>query len=213
MADKIEIRLQQYFKKHQLKPGDAIPKEIELAEALGVSRNVVREALSRFRMLGMVESRKKRGMILANPDVFAAMDRVLDPQILDEKTIEELFEMRLVIEMGIADLLFARITDQDILSLLTIVEKERKAVSDEVRVRCDMNFHGTLYEVAGNNLLKRFQKLLTPVFNYYRELEQQSRRIVSPVTHQDIIDTLKQGTPADYREAMREHLKPKFERL
>ncbi|HMG09149.1 MAG TPA: GntR family transcriptional regulator, partial [Mucilaginibacter sp.] len=44
MADVVESRLRDYFKKKSFKPGDALPKELELAEALGVSRNVVREA-------------------------------------------------------------------------------------------------------------------------------------------------------------------------
>jgi len=67
MADIVEIRLREFLKKKSFKPGDALPKELELAESLGVSRNVVREALSRLRMLGMVETKKKRGMILSRP--------------------------------------------------------------------------------------------------------------------------------------------------
>ena len=82
MADVVESRLRDYFKKKSFKPGDALPKELELAEALGVSRNVVREALSRLRMLGMIESRKKRGMILSSPDILGAFERVLDPMII-----------------------------------------------------------------------------------------------------------------------------------
>jgi capsule polysaccharide export protein KpsE/RkpR len=50
MADIVETRLLEYLKKKSFKPGDALPKEIELAKALGVSRNVLREALSRLRV-------------------------------------------------------------------------------------------------------------------------------------------------------------------
>src|SRR3546814_8347074 len=50
----------------------------ELAEALDVSRNVLREALSRLRMLGMIETKKKRGMILAEPDILGGFERVMD---------------------------------------------------------------------------------------------------------------------------------------
>lgn len=67
MADIVEVKLREYFKKKLFKPGDALPKELELAEALGVSRNVVREALSRLRMLGMIESRKKTGNDIIKP--------------------------------------------------------------------------------------------------------------------------------------------------
>src|SRR3546814_16079457 len=73
MADVIELRIREYLKKKSFKPGDALPKEIELAEALGVSRNVVREALSRLRMLGLIETKRKRGMILTNPDILGTL--------------------------------------------------------------------------------------------------------------------------------------------
>ena len=59
VPERAEEELKKYFKKNNLKPGDSIPKEIELAEYLGISRSAVREALSRFRMLGLIESRKK----------------------------------------------------------------------------------------------------------------------------------------------------------
>lgn len=110
MADMVELRLRQYLKKKAFKPGDALPKELELAEALDVSRNVVREALSRLRMLGMIESKKKRGMVLTEPDILGGFERVMDPLLLEHKTLEDLFELRLVLEMGLADLLFTRKT-------------------------------------------------------------------------------------------------------
>src|SRR5688500_16518177 len=87
MAEVVEVRLREYLKKKALKPGDALPTEMELAEALGVSRNVLREALSRLKMLGIVETRKKRGMILTSPDILGSLERVLDPAIIDENTL------------------------------------------------------------------------------------------------------------------------------
>jgi GntR family transcriptional repressor for pyruvate dehydrogenase complex len=126
MTDVVELRLRDYFKKKLFKPGDALPKELELAEALGVSRNVVREALSRLRMLGMIESKKKRGMILASPDVLGAFERVLDPLIIAEETLQDLFELRLVLEMGMADVLFMNMTDKGLQELKQIVDNEFK---------------------------------------------------------------------------------------
>ena len=91
MADLVEVRLREYLKKKSFKPGDALPKELELAEALGVSRNVLREALSRLRMLGMIETKKKRGMVLARPDILGTFERVLDPLIIDNNTLQDFF--------------------------------------------------------------------------------------------------------------------------
>lgn len=124
MADMVEVRLRDYLKKKAFKPGDALPKELELASALNVSRNVVREALSRLRMLGMIESKKKRGTFISEPDILGGFERVMDPILLDQKTLQDLFELRLVLEMGLADILFTRKTETDILELEQIVKKK-----------------------------------------------------------------------------------------
>ena len=69
LVDKVEIKLIRYFLDNDLKPGDAIPKELTLADSLGVSRTVIREALLRLRMTGLIVSQKTRESVLANPDL------------------------------------------------------------------------------------------------------------------------------------------------
>src|SRR3990170_5647431 len=124
MADQVEAQLHEYIIKRAIRPGDPIPKEQELADALGVSRNVVREALSRLRMLGLIDSKKKRGMILTQPDVMKGLERILHPSILDENVRKQLFELRLVLEVGLGDLLFKRKTPEQLRKLGAIVERE-----------------------------------------------------------------------------------------
>lgn len=89
MADIVELKLLAFLKKNAFKPGDALPKEMELAEALGVSRNILREALSRLRVLGMVDSKKRRGMVLTSPDILGSLEKVMDPLIIDEGTLQD----------------------------------------------------------------------------------------------------------------------------
>ncbi|MEC3878955.1 FadR/GntR family transcriptional regulator [Parapedobacter sp. 10938] len=215
MADVVEVRLREYLKRKAFKPGDALPKELELAEALDVSRNVLREALSRLRMLGMIESRKKRGMILAEPDVLGGFERVMDPLILDQKTLKDLFELRLVLEMGLADVLFVRMTDQDIKELEKIVKKEVNQVQLPFKVKYEIAFHGKLYEMSGNDTLMRFQNMLLPVFEYVvsEEAKLNGEAKVGMVTHRDLLELLKNGEPEDFRQGMKAHLQPHFERI
>ena len=209
MADVVETKLREYFKKKLLKPGDALPKESELAEALGVSRNVVREALSRLKMLGMIESRKRRGMVLTKPDILGSLERVLDPLIMDNDTLKDIFELRLVLEMGLADILFIHRTSKDIAELEKIAKGEK--IDDATfRIKHEIAFHGKLYEMTGNNTLKRFQKMLLPVFEYVLNMEESFR--YGKVSHKDLVDVLKDGTKDEFRGAMWEHLLPHFER-
>ena len=55
LVDKVEARRVELLQHRKLKVGDIIPKEVELAELLGVSRTVIREALLRFRVMGLIE--------------------------------------------------------------------------------------------------------------------------------------------------------------
>jgi GntR family transcriptional regulator, transcriptional repressor for pyruvate dehydrogenase complex len=211
MADVVEHKLREYFKKKSFKPGDSLPKEVELAAALGVSRNVLREALSRLRMLGMVETRKKRGMVLAMPDILGTFERVLDPLIMDEPTLKDLFELRLVLEMGLADSLFINLNDKSIKELEAIARSEKHDEKPTFRIKKEIAFHGKLYEMAGNETLKRFQVMLLPVFEYVIRLEKEV--IHGKVSHMDLVEILKKGTKDDFREGVYQHLKPHFDRL
>jgi DNA-binding FadR family transcriptional regulator len=214
MADQVENQLREYILKRAVRPGDSIPKETELAEALGVSRNVVREALSRLRMLGMIESKKRRGMILTQPDVMKGLERILHPTILDINIRKQLFELRLVLEVGLGDLLFARKNETHLKMLDAIVERERRANTQIERIRCEVDFHSTLYEMAGNDTLKRFQTILMPVFEYVVEYESKLQHTsVGSVTHADLVRILYDNNADEYPNAMRKHLAPHFDHL
>jgi GntR family transcriptional repressor for pyruvate dehydrogenase complex len=213
MADIVELKLRDYFKKQSFVPGDALPKEQELAEALGVSRNVLREALSRLRMLGIIETKKKRGMILSSPDVLGGFERVMDPLIISPDALQDLFELRLILEMGIAEVLFLNLNDKSILELEKIVANEKKNNKELFRIVNEVAFHGKLYEMAGNDTLKRFQNMLLPVFGYVLQNERENKFRSGSVTHQDLVNILKSGNKEEFKKGMYEHLKPHFERL
>lgn len=213
MTEAVEKRIREYLKNKNLRPGDPIPSETELSEQLEVSRNVIREALSRFRMLGLIQARRRRGMILTTPDIFSGLERVLDPHLLGEDTIKDIFGLRLVIEMGMADLLFMHKTDEDVAVLEQMVKKKEHNGNASFKLGHEVAFHGKLYEITGNHTLQRFQKLLLPIFQYVIDIKSHSKypRKVGTVSHQELVEILKKGNPAKFRNGMYEHLKPHFE--
>lgn len=220
LVDKVEQRLIEYFQENNLVPGDAIPKEIEFANSLGVSRTVVREALLRLRTLGLIDSRKHRGMILTQPDVINGFERVLDPKYLANETLKNLFELRLILEMGMADILFSRKTQKDLEELEEIVEQEEATEMNTTifGLETEILFHGKLYQMSENITLQRFHGLLLPVFEYV--IEQEGGQIGEYkysegkfVTHRNLLDNIKVGTPETFRVAMRRHLEPHFDKI
>ena len=212
MADVVEIRLREYLKKKSFKPGDALPSEQQLAESLGVSRNVVREALSRLRMLGIVETKKKRGMLLTSPDILLSFERVLDPLIMDEETLQDIFELRLTLEVGLADILYIRKTKAGVEELRKIAMDQKVVVGRRAfRIKHEIAFHGKIYEMTGNNTMQRFQSMLLPVFGYVRELEKVYKP--APVSHLDLVNLLTDGSKEEFRQGMVQHLQNHFDTL
>jgi GntR family transcriptional regulator, transcriptional repressor for pyruvate dehydrogenase complex len=216
LVDKVEASLVELLQERKLKVGDVIPKEMELAEVLGVSRTVIREALTRLRLMGLIESKKKKGSVITSPDLFGMMSKSMNPHILDQETLREIFEIRLVLEIGMADLIFQRITKQDIEELKKIVSNEPPATQYHLfNIEHEIAFHGKLYEITGNNTMKKFQKMLLPVFDYVHNsgLLKKQPLLKTFVSHKGLVDILEDGTPELFRNAMRNHLENHFVRL
>jgi DNA-binding FadR family transcriptional regulator len=216
LVDRVEANLVELLQQQKLKVGDSIPKEIELASTLGVSRTVIREALLRLRMMGLIESKKKKGAVITSPDIFGNLNKSMNPHILAPETLKEIFEIRLVLEIGMADFLFHRITKENIRELREIVKSEPSATQYHLfNIEHEIQFHGKLYEITGNETLKKFQTLLLPVFDYVHKsglLKKQSL-MKTFVSHKDLVDILEDGTPEQFRNGMRNHLENHFARL
>ena len=216
LVDRVEEKLVDYLIENNFKAGDSIPKEIDLANSLGVSRTVIREALSRLRMIGLVETKKKKGAVLANPDLMGVLEKSLIPKALDEDTLRDLFEFRLVLEIGMADLIMARVTKEDIEELKTIVAVEPDLSQDlAFNIEHETRFHGKLYEITGNETMKKFQKLLLPLFDYVHRSGLLGKSVSKNkyVSHKGIVHTIEHGSAEMLRNAMRNHLENQFARL
>jgi GntR family transcriptional regulator, transcriptional repressor for pyruvate dehydrogenase complex len=216
LVEKAESQLIEIFIKKELKPGDPIPKETELAEAMGVSRTVIRESLTRLKTIDIIESKKHKGTVIKSPSLFNILQKSMIPNILDDSTLRDIFELRLIIEVGMADFVFQRITREDINKLEKIVANEpEKSESILFDVDHEIKFHGKLYEITGNKNLIQFQKLLLPLFNYTYQCGLITKPIDRKryVSHKGLIEVLKNGDADKLRAAMRAHLENHFQRI
>lgn len=219
LVDKVEMRITNYIKSNKLEVGDSIPKEMEFAEALGVSRTVIREALSRLRTIGIIESKKHKGMVLSHPDFIQNFEKIIDTNLLGDQTLKDIFELRLVLETGMVDLLFARKTDQDLVELEEIVERMETENLDATifSLENEVAFHGKLYEMSGNRTLQRFQNLLLPVFQYVHDHKLNDAETYMYkkkfVTHRMLVDYLKANDKKAFRKGLLQHLEPHFDRV
>jgi len=210
LADQATAQLRDFLRKQKYQPGDILPGEIELSQKLGVSRTIIREALSRFRMMGIVESRRRRGMVLRSPDFLNGVELALDSSWLKSQTMCEMFEFRLMLEMGLGDFLFGKNRDNLVKKLERIVAKEESVIKESDRMKLDAEFHAALYEATGNKSLVRFQKMLYPLFVKYAS-KQVKDQPDPEVNHRRLLEEIKTGTAESFRDAMRQHLEPHFQ--
>ena len=212
LVDLVEKKILDYIKKNKLGPGASIPGEVELTDTLQVGRSVIREALSRLRMLGIIESRTRRGMVLSEPAVMENLDKMINPYMLKERSVLDLIEFRISLDIGICDQIFDNITQQDIKDLEKIVKEQPALGGNRYAVESEHAFHRKLYEIPNNEIIKGFQAILLPLFNYVNEhfdefapFFAQKKKVIS---HKDLLNYLKKGDREGYRKAMMQDLKP-----
>ena len=196
--------------------GDIIPTELELKEAMGVSRTVIREALLRLRMIGLIDSKKHRGAVITSPDLTTILQKSMNPQMLDASTLREIFEMRLSLEIGMADFIIQRVTPKDIAELKLIVKSEpKKSQAHLFQIEHEIKFHGKLYDITGNETLKNFQKMLLPVFDYVHQSGLLKKQVVLKqfVSHAGLIELIEKGSAEKLRNGIRNHLENHFSRI
>jgi DNA-binding FadR family transcriptional regulator len=219
LVDKVEISITEYIKSNKLEVGDPIPKEMEFAESLGVSRTVVREALTRLRTIGIIDSKKHKGMVLSQPDFIENFEKIMETNLVGDDTLKDIFELRLIMEMGMVDLLFARKTDEDLEELSKIVDamEKGKPESHIFSLKNEVAFHGKLYEMSGNKTLHRLQNILLPVFQYVHnhKLDDAKTYMYKKkfVTHRELLNYLKEGDKEKFRKGLARHLEPHFDRV
>jgi len=198
---------------------ESLPKEVELSERLGVSRAVVREALSRLRVLGVIETRKKKGTVVGHPDIFRILDLVVESGLMDRDSLRDLYQLRIMLEIGMADFVFENKTQaqMDILEGLMVEENEirkqlinspesEKYLHAERLKDIDVRFHSVLFEMTGNKSLMDFHSILQHLFTLYFPSNERDFHDQTIVTHTGLYNILRIGNSETFRMAMRLHL-------
>lgn len=158
MAAEVARRLVDYLLSGGIEPGSRIPSERQLAEAFGVGRSAVREAIAALSLIGLIEVRHGDGTYLKRPESPLLPQVVEWGLLLGEKRTADLIEARQKIEVDIAGLAAQRRTDDDVVELgrfLARMERESRPDGDATTfVEADVAFHLRLAETARNSALR-----------------------------------------------------------
>jgi len=210
LYEQIVEQVEDSILKGQLKPGDQLPAERDLAQRFGVSRTAVREAVKTLREKGLVEAYSGRGTFVTKGTSYAVRQS-LDLMIRTNKQegSANLAGLRLVLEPEIAGLAAQQIEEQLLTTMReAVAEMDRNLHDPDAYVEADLDFHLALAEAADNPLIL---SLLDSIVGLLRE---QRSRIFNvdggpergQFHHKRILAAVEQRDPEAARQAMRAHL-------
>ena len=209
LAHKVARQIISMIKSGNLRPGDQLPSERELATLMGVGRPAVREALRALQMLRIVEVRHGNGTYVSSLDP-ATLAEPYDLFLsLGSMSLDHLFEARRVIEVGVAALAAEVIDEQGIEKLKACVGEARQASDNPGRfLELDMKLHSLIVEATRNPVLKSIMNSISGLLRASRELT-----VVIPgvrdrvvVDHERIVEAIEGRDPAGAAACMAKHL-------
>jgi GntR family transcriptional repressor for pyruvate dehydrogenase complex len=196
-----------------LEPGEALPSEGQLAEALGVSRLSVREATRTLEARGLLEISKGRRPRIAAPNGALVGDFFRTAVRRDPRALLDLLEVRRALEVHIAVLAARRATKGNIADMKMSIAAMRAAEDEsEAFHAADVRFHENLAAASGNHLfvflIEAFaQPLRASRLRSFAGHRARGGGIDDVVQqHQTILDAITARNPKAAAQAMREHL-------
>ncbi|MGN6316022.1 FadR/GntR family transcriptional regulator [Trinickia sp.] len=220
LAELVVGRLTEQIETSVLKPGDKLPTETQLMEAMNVSRTVIREAISRLQAAKMIETRHGIGSF-----VLESRAKALDIEMIPATTLRDvlaILELRISLETECAGLAAQRAQPDDIARIRAALDALNVARdTGRASVDSDLKFHIAVARATGNryfvDILTQLGTALIP-----REridsagiADEDPQAYLSHVNreHESILDAIGRHDAESARAAMRMHLSNSRERL
>lgn len=205
LSDEVVDRLREAILRGLFAPGDRLREE-QLAEALGVSRGPIRNALLQLEREGMVMRRRNRGAIVAR---------------LSRVDLEEVYSLRLAIEPVACAWAARNANDRDLTDMQSIINGYQSRLTRKVTVQeaaeADLSFHDVVYRAARHRRLMRLWQDIRPqvyVFLLAREyVRAREFRDIMITNHSTIRAVISSGDEERAREVAIEHVQTSYQRV
>lgn len=154
ITDEAIEKIKQMIISGELRPGDRLPKEVELAAALGLSRNSLREAVRALSLVRILDVRQGDGTYVTSLEprmLLEGLSFIVD--LHHDSTVLEFFEVRRILEPAATAMAATRIERAEVADLREHLGKVTAESSVEELVANDMEFHRRIAEASGNSVL------------------------------------------------------------
>ena len=204
-----------------LNPGDKLPTESEIMRILGVSRTVVREAISHMQAAALVETRHGIGTFVLAPSPSRTLG--IDPgTVVTMRDVLAILELRISLETEAAGLAASRRSDAQLQQLRGALDSFQSCARNGAEtVAPDVQFHLLIAQSSGNRYFHDILSHLGTNFiprarlNFAKLAQDEPAAFMERVIHEheDIFNAIARKDPESARAAMRTHLSNSRERL
>jgi GntR family transcriptional repressor for pyruvate dehydrogenase complex len=210
-TEQVLSHIRRLIERGQLRPGDRLPAERDLATQIGVSRPTVRVGLHALAAMGVVRSRHGSGTYIPEGPPTLDSEPLSLLAALHGFTREEMYEARRLLEVGAAGMAAERATPEQLATLADEVTNLFAALDDPLRFLVhDITFHRSVAAASGNPIIGALVEMVSALY-YERRREtakQASDRDLKEAAelHRRIYQAIRARDPEAARTAMNEHL-------
>ena len=210
-SEEVISQLREMIHGGELRPGDRLPPERDLAKLLGVSRPTLRAGIRSLAAVGVLQSRQGAGTFVVktggSPSLDSSPLRLMAS--LHGFTSGEMFEARQSLEMAIAGLAAERATSDHLASLSEEIAGMFASLDDpEQFLVHDMRFHQAVAAASGNRILTSLMNMVaTILFDVRSKTVKRAKDLKeSAEMHRHVYRAIRERSPEAARNAMRDHL-------
>jgi GntR family transcriptional repressor for pyruvate dehydrogenase complex len=151
LTDEAIVKIKEMITSGELRPGDRLPKEADLAARLGLSRNSLREAVKALTLVNVLDVRHGDGTYVTSLDSAHLLDALsFMVDLHQDDSVLQFFEVRRLLEPGVAALAAARITADQLSDLRVLTDELTPKAEIDDLVANDLRFHRGIAEATGN---------------------------------------------------------------
>ena len=211
-SDLVFEQLRELIYRGQLKPGEQVMPERELAQAMNVSRTTIRNAINRLVVMGLLEQIQGKGTFVSTPSAMRAnpLAQAMEAQ---EASVEDLLEVRMGLESNAAALAALRASAKDIGYMEESVrEMQQEVDSGRYGTEADVSFHMAISYATKNpaqiQVMKNFSDFLFFAIRESRQqLYEEPEQIQKILKQHDLIlQAIKSRDAKQAHATMQEHI-------
>lgn len=212
--------IKKYISENELKQGDKLPTEMEMCKLLGVSRNVLREAIKSLEITGVVTSKPGVGIVIRefNSDFFMSALLSHVNATNNQKIKDYIEELRRVLELSFAQKAFDTIGEEELVIMSEQIEVMKQSLNSKKEVyriafaKADALFHKTLFSKIDNVLVSSIIDFFWAYDKYYKEKVTLSYLEITISKHTKILEALNRRDYSSFYDAMVYHFTYKYDK-